>query len=112
MTTDYPDDDDGNVLRAVAGAGADMSKPMRIEFTMAVPDVEVARSLAERIAALGYDPDIFVSDEDESVSIYAARTMLATYEGVVSAQAELNALCRPVGAECDGWLTAGNQQDH
>ena len=108
----YPDDDDGDALRRVAENGADMSQPMEIEFSIDVSDVERARSLAERIAALGYVPGIFEDDETGSVSIYCARTMLATYEGVVAAQSELNELCVPFEAVCDGWITAGNRQDH
>ena|SRR5689334_449229 len=106
----YPDDDDGNALRLVASGGADMSRPMTIEFTIAVPSIEGARSLAERIAAAGYSPSLYVDDEDASISLYCARSMLATYEAVVAAQSELNVLCESVGANCDGWITAGNRQ--
>ncbi len=112
MRTLYPDDDDGDVLKKVEAHGADMSKPMRIEFSIDVPDVERARSLSERIAAHGYEPDIFINDEDGTVSIYCARTMLATHEGVVAAQAELNVLCVTFAAICDGWITAGNKRDY
>lgn len=97
MCTDYPDDDDGNVLRQVAAHGADMSRPMQIEFTIGVPDVECARSLAEKIFVRGSVPRIYVDAEDNSVSLYCAKNMLATYEGVVAAQSELNEICVPVG---------------
>lgn len=110
MSAVYPNDDDGESLRAVAEHGADMSMPMVIEFTIAVPSVECARSLAERISALGYAPALYVDEEDGSVSLYCGRSMLATYEGVVAAQEQLNTLCEPVGANCDGWITAGNRQ--
>src|SRR5271166_538219 len=112
MRTDYPDDDDGDALRRVAEHGADMSHPMKIEFSIDVPDLARAHALAERIASAGYNPDIFVNDEDGSISIYCGKIMLATHEGVVAAQSELNELCIPFGAECDGWMTAGNRQEH
>jgi|ERR1022692_4020220 hypothetical protein len=112
MRIDYPDDDDGDALRRVAEHGADMSQPMKIEFSIDVPDLARAHSLAERIAARDFNPAIFVDDESGSVSIYCARTMLATHEGVIAAQSELNELCVPFGAECDGWMTAGNRQEH
>ena len=112
MNTSYPDDADGDALRIVEEHGADMSRPMKIEFSIGVPDITVARSLVELISPLGYEPSIFKDDEDGSVSIYCARTMLATYDGVVSAQDELNRICKPHGAECDGWITPGNKQDH
>ena len=108
----YPDDDDGEVLRRVAALGADMSQPMVIEYTIYAPDVPSARALAERIAVMGYAPKLYVDDESGSVSLYCARSMVATYEAVIACQEELNALCQPVGAECDGWLTAGNRQGH
>src|SRR5687768_722958 len=100
MRADFPDDDDGDALRLVAEHGADMSIPMKIEFTIDVPDLERAHALAEQIASRGYNPDIFVDDESGSISLYCARTMLATYDGVVAAQGELNELCAPFGANC------------
>jgi hypothetical protein len=62
----YPDEDDGDALRRVTEHGADMSRPMKIEFSIDVPDEERARSLAERIAAPSYVPDTFADDESGS----------------------------------------------
>jgi hypothetical protein len=89
-----------------------MSQPVKIEFSIDVPRVERARSLADRIAALGYIANIFVDDESGSVSIYCGKAMLATHESVVAAQLELNELYLPFDAGCGGWITAGNRQDH
>jgi hypothetical protein len=111
MDAPYPDDADGDALREVAARGADMSKPMTIEYTILAADVDSARSLAERIATCGYAPRLEVDGQDGSVSIYCARRMLATYDGVVSCQAQLNELCLSVSAECDGWITSGNRQN-
>ncbi len=108
MDSDYPDDDDGDALRQVKASGADMSKPMTIEYSIAAPDLANAQQLCRLIAPCGYDPQIYVDDDDQSVSIYCGRRMLATYAGVVSCQAELNRLCEPYGAQCDGWGTLGN----
>jgi len=88
-----------------------MSQPMKIKF-FDVPGAERARSLAEEIATPGYIPDIFVDDATGSVSIYCAKTMLATKEGVVAARFELNEICVPFAAECDCWIIAGNRRDH
>jgi len=112
MEPPYPDDDDGEVLRRVAAEGADMSRPMTIEYTIYAKDIHSARALAERIAAVGYTPRLYVDDEDGSISLYCARHMVATYEAVVACQEELNSLGHSVGAICDGWLTAGNRQGH
>ena len=35
--------------------------------------------------------------------------MLATYEGVISSQSELDELAAPIGGVADGWGTFGNE---
>jgi hypothetical protein len=107
----YPDDADGDALRSVAESGADMSRPMKIEFTISAPSHETAVAIAEMVSVHGYVPEIYVDEQDYRVSLYCARVMMATYSGVVDAQAQLNRLCRPYAAECDGWITTGNRQD-
>ncbi len=82
MNESFPDDADGDALRRVQEHGADFSRPMRIEFSIDAPDVPTARSIAELTAALGYAPDIFVDEDSGAVSVYCAKTMLATYDGV------------------------------
>ena len=45
MATDYPNDADGDVLRRVAAGGADMSKPMDIDFFIVASDEAIPRVL-------------------------------------------------------------------
>jgi len=110
MNAEFPNDADGDALRRVAESGADFSRPMRIEFSIAVPSLEQARAVAEAVSQHGYDPDTVVGDDTNTVSVYCARTMLASYEAVVSAQEYLNQVVAMFGAECDGWATYGNIQ--
>jgi len=37
--------------------------------------------------------------------------MLATYEGVIVVQSELNKILQPYGGHCDGWGTFGNTEN-
>ena len=111
MKPPYPDDADGDALRKVAESGADMSRPMVIEFSVDVPDERAARRVAEVVAPAGFDPSIFHHDETDSWSIYCAKEMLATYDAVIDVQSELNRLLRPHDGRCDGWGTYGNTQD-
>ena len=110
MADVYPNDADGDALRRVAADGADMSRPMVIDYTVDAPDQATALLIAERVAPRGYDPSISQDEDGGTWSIYCSRSMLATYAGVVSAQTELNELVRPYGATCDGWGTFGNTQ--
>jgi regulator of RNase E activity RraB len=112
MRSPYPDDADGDALQRVADGGSDMSKPMSIEFALVTSDMAKARAIAEVASAQGYRTDINIDDETGGVAVYCARTMLATYEGVVSGQAELTRLCEPFGVVCESWGTYGNRPDH
>lgn len=87
-----------------------MSRPMAIEFSINAPDQSISRRVAELVAAHGYEPKIYFDDESDIWSVYCSRLMLATYEGVVSAQDELNELISRFGANCDGWGMPGNVQ--
>ena len=113
-TTEYPDDADGKALRRIAATGADMMRPMVIEFSVDVPDETAARAVAEgvstHVSTHGYTASVDRDGEDGLLTVYCARSMLATYRGVVDAQLEINALCTPLGGNCDGWGTWGNTQ--
>jgi hypothetical protein len=110
MSTSYPNDADGDALRNVEESGADMSRPMIIDFSVEVPDERTARRVAEIVAAHGFDPSISEDDDSDSWSVYCSKSMLATYEGVVAVQVELNELLSPHGGICDGWGSFGNAQ--
>ena len=105
---DYPNDADGDALRRVVEAGADMSRSMTIDFSVDAPDERAARVIAELVSAHGFDPSISSNEGNASWSVYCSKSMLATYEGVVSVQAQLNQLVAPHGGTCDGWGTFGN----
>jgi hypothetical protein len=108
--TNYPADADGDALRKVAEAGADMGRPMVIDFSVDAADESTARRIAELVAPLGFLPSVSQNEDGNSWSVYCAKSMLATYDGVVGVQAQLNEFLRPLGANCDGWGTFGNTQ--
>jgi regulator of RNase E activity RraB len=105
---DYPQDDDGDALRRVAACGNDMSKSMDIDFQIAVENEAAAKKVAEAASAIGYRVGISFDEEDEAWTVDCTKLMLATYDSVMSAQKELDALAEPMGGFCDGWGTFGN----
>jgi hypothetical protein len=104
----YPADADGDALRQVAGSGSDMTQPMTIDFSVAAPEEAAARRVATAAELSGFDPSIYEDPEKGSWSVYCSKSMLATYEGVVAVQAQLNKLAAPHGGRCDGWASFGN----
>lgn len=106
--SDFPNDADGDSLRQVAESGSDLSLAMCIDFTIEARDERAARVIADLVSAEGFDPSISDIQGRPSWNVYCSKFMLATYEGVVAAQAQLNALSRAHGGRCSGWATFGN----
>ena len=104
----FPDDDDGDALRRVASNGADMSRPMSIDFFVAVPDREAGEAIVRVAMSSGYRAELVHDAEDDAWDCYCSKVMLPTYDGVVQTQREVDELGRPFGGQCDGLGTPGN----
>ena len=103
-----PNDADGDALRRVASIGADMSRPMEIDCFVAVPNRELGEAVAMVAVGAGYRAKVVHNAEDDAWDCYCTKAMLATYDGVVGAQQELDELSRPFGGQCDDWDTSGD----
>ena len=116
--TAYPDDADGAVLTDLARRGVDMSRPLWIEFPVAVSDEASADQTHKAMMKAGYDAHVEydegepddegrVDSEDEefgpSWTIYANVHMVPEYQEIVRIQAELDRIARPFGGHSDGW---------
>jgi hypothetical protein len=105
--SDYPNDADGDALRRVA-TDSDMSRPMAIDFMVAVPDEQSGRAVAEAAQARGYATSVKRDEPSGGWTCYCTKSMLATHAGVLDAQAELDRVAQPHGGHSDGWGTFGN----
>jgi regulator of RNase E activity RraB len=110
MSLDFPNDADGDALRRVAADGSDLSRPMSIDFTVAVPDAGAGLEVAVRAGALGYQTAVRQDEESREWTCYCTRIMVPSYEAVVAAQQELDELARSHGGWADGWGTFGNRE--
>lgn len=106
---DYPSDADGDALRRVAALGSDMTRPMEIDFIVAVPDREAGEALVRLAIEAGYHPELTYDEQEDAWDCCCRETMLPSYEGVTAAQRELEGLSRPLGGRTDGWGTSGKQ---
>lgn len=112
MKHDFPNDADGDALRRFVDGGSDLSKPMTIDFQIAVPDEAAANGLAEVLYKLGYRVKIYASPECSLPWTCECSTrMLASYDGVIAIQAELAELAKPFKGHPDGWGSFGNDTD-
>jgi drug/metabolite transporter (DMT)-like permease len=103
----YPDDADGDALRRVAGDGNDMARPMAIDYHVAAPNRAAAEAIAKKARTIGYASKV-VDDDGGAYTVWCTREMLATYDGVLACQSELDGMARPLGGRIDGWGTSGN----
>jgi len=109
MDHNFPNDADGDALRRLVDSGNDLSKPMFINFQVAVPDETAAKGLADVASKLGYRVDIYGSPECSLPWTCECSTrMLATYDGVISIEKELADLAAPFRGHPDGWGSFGN----
>ncbi|WP_166831360.1 ribonuclease E inhibitor RraB [Thalassoroseus pseudoceratinae] len=108
MNSEYPNNADGNVLRTLAESGNDMTKPMEIDFAVAVPNELAANDFREVAAENGYDSHTDYDNESGNWSVYCTKSMVPTYQSIMSAQVELDDLSRPFDGYSDGWGTFGN----
>ena len=111
MATDYPDDADGNALRRVAAGGSNMSKPMDIDFQIAAPDEATAKRVAAVAIELGYRIRVY-GGAYAPWKCQITKSMIPTYDSLITAQAELDAIARPLGAYVDGWGTYGRGKQY
>jgi len=110
MTDDFPNDADGDALRRFVDHGSDLTKPMFIDFQVAVPDEAAGRGLADAAAKLGYRVSIYPSEKCSLPWTCECSTrMLATYDGIIAIQRELAGLAAAFRGYPDGWGSFGNK---
>lgn len=110
MNLDLPNDADGGAIRRIINDGADLSRPMLIDFQIAAPNEQAAKEIAEVAARLGYRTQIYQDSEDGNWTAECSTRTLLSYQTVIALQAELHTLAEPLGGYIDGWATFGNHQ--
>ncbi len=115
---EYPNDADGAVLTNLRATGVDMTRPLLIEFPVAVPDESSANRTMKALVDAGYDSEIdfdegepnedgvIDADDDEfgpSWTVYANVRMVPVYDEIIRIQSDLDRLSQPLGGYSDGW---------
>jgi regulator of RNase E activity RraB len=104
----FPDDADGDALRRIAESGEDMTKPMIIDFAVAIPDESTGKAIALKAIEIGYKTNVGQDLESGEWTCYCSKAMFATYGDVINCQLELDKLAVAYGGFADGWGTFGN----
>ena len=108
MADTFPNDADGDALRRVAGDGSDLSRPMEVHFTIAVPDEGAGRAIGDAATKAGFTCAVERSEESGAWTSYCTKVMIASYDALIREQEDLQRLATPHHGDVDGWYTAGN----
>ena len=111
MNDEIPLDADGDAIRRVLSMGMDLSRPVSVDFFVAVPDRQAGESVLPLAARAGYRGRLIYDSDDDSWTCYCSKTMLLNHADIIVAQNELDELSRPYGAATDGWGTAGESTE-
>jgi regulator of ribonuclease activity B len=110
MSPNLPVDSDGNTLRSLQSHGSDLSRPMKIEFAIAVPDAESGKAIAEKVTQMGFQPDVYHNSKTGKWTCYCAKTIIPTYEEIIAIQSQLDEVSSRFGGKSDGWGSFGNAE--
>lgn len=102
------DDATRQALERIAQDGSDLTRPLEMDFFVAVPSEDAGRRMADRVAGLGFDASVERDPEDGDWTCYCTKVLVPTYEAVVAIESQLDTLARHVGGYVDGFGTFGN----
>lgn len=104
-----PDDETGNALRRFQSNGIDLSKPLIMDFFVAVPSKKTGDQVAAKVKRLGFKPSVEQDDETGDWTCYCTKTLIPEYSEVVKIEKELDNIARPQGGFSDGFGSYGQE---
>jgi hypothetical protein len=104
----FPDDENGNVLRRMTASGFDFGPPHDVDFyavfSARADALLVARQLVEADAEESAFGGVSTSGAPEGATeLKVVRKMLVTHEGITAFERRLGDLCAAHGGRLDGW---------
>lgn len=108
----FPDDDNGKMLAAMAESGIDLSKALDVDFFLVFEDQRDAESAAEELAQseLEGEMELHLNDELGKWELIVCVNMVPEYDAIVSQELELNTFAAEFGGATDGWGVMQHQE--
>ena len=99
----FPDDENGVVLRRMYERGDDLSKPRMVDFCFVFSDRRQALAFAEIVDHRDLEVSISYYEEREMWEVVVRRHMIPTHEAITLLESDLTEKAESVGGEPDGW---------
>lgn len=102
----FPDNADGHALQRLVDDGANLDRPMVVDFHIVVPKEADTSLLSNRFKSEGYK--VRIGDEGDQWLIECTMEMMVSYQSMIQRQSDLSAAVKPFGGVVDGWGSFGN----
>lgn len=100
----FPDDGNGDMLRALMDAGIDLSQPLAIDFYLVFKNKEQAEKAMAALVASELQGEVELHFNDlEQWELIVSQTMVPEHTAVTAREAELDKFAKKFGGHNDGW---------
>ena len=108
----FPDDDNGKMLAAMAEAGIDLTKALDVDFFLVFDDQRDAETALEELANSDLEGEVELNLNDElgKWEIIVCINMVPDYDDLVEQETILNYFAAEFGGMTDGWGVMQHQE--
>ncbi len=108
----FPDDDNGKMLAAMADAGIDLTKQLDVDFFLVFDDQRDAESATEELAKSEFEGEmeLHLNDEVGKWELIVCFNMVPEYQAIVEQEVKLNEFAAEFGGATDGWGVMQHQE--
>lgn len=100
----FPDDGNGDMLRALMDAGIDLSQPLAIDFYLVFKNKDQAEKAMAALVASELQGEVELHFNDlEQWELIVSQTMVPEHAAVTAREAELDKFAKKFGGHNDGW---------
>jgi hypothetical protein len=103
VSMQFPNDDNGQVLRQMAQSGDDLSKPRMIEFQHIFTSKENAIAFVGAVSNETDRVELSWFEGERSWNVQVARFMVPTYRDITALELALGAEAKKYNGKSDGW---------
>jgi len=108
----FPDDDNGKMLAAMADAGIDLTQQLDVDFFLVFDDQRDAESATEELAKSEFEGEmeLHLNDEVGKWELIVCINMVPQYQAIVEQEVKLNEFAAEFGGATDGWGVMQHQE--
>ncbi|MGI2171240.1 ribonuclease E inhibitor RraB [Shewanella sp. MF05960] len=101
----FPDDDNGQMLAAMAEAGIDLTQSLEVDFFLVFDDQRDAESAIEALSKTDMNGELELNFDEESTKweVIVCLHMVPEYKALVAKETELNTFAQEFDGVSDGW---------